>query len=164
MKKNIYLSSTRGCGGQVRRKKTRVGGERKLLPVTLWDEVIKIATATTSKSRFDKHLFSGPIILFPHFLSLTWAVSLFSVLCHQIEMCQARGMGRRMKKIRSRIPQVQSGQRGTCGSLRSRWVEEERKTFIVCKWLFSMSCYIVFAYKRRQSSPWEAVPSSPDTF
>lgn len=70
-------SSTRGCGGWVKRTKMRVGSERKrrtefqsefqLLPVTPSDEVVKFAAAAAaaSKSHFDKHLFSGPIIFFP---------------------------------------------------------------------------------------------------
>lgn len=105
-------SSTRGCGGWVKRKKTRFGSERKrrtefqsefqLLPVTPSDEVVKFAAAT-SKSRFDKHLFSGPIIFFP-FLFLTWVASLYFCVVPSNRDVSSERKGRKNEKNKKKNP------------------------------------------------------------
>lgn len=133
--KKPYISSTRGCGGRVERKKTRVGSERKrrtelqsefqLIPVTPWDEVVQstipvekkqktaaaaAAAAQPPKDSFDKHLFFGPIIFFSSSSFWPKRHPSISLLCHQIEACQARGKGWRMKKNqKKKIPFVQKG-------------------------------------------------------
>lgn len=106
-------SSTRGCGGWVKRTKMRVGSERKrrtefqsefqLLPVTPSDEVVKFAAAAASKSRFDKHLFSGPIIFFP-FLFLTWVASLYFCVVPSNRDVSSERKGRKNEKNNKKNP------------------------------------------------------------
>lgn len=98
------------------------------------------------------------------FLSLTWVTSLYFCVVPSNRDVSSERKGRKNEKIRRKIPQVQSGQRGSSSYLKSRWVEEERKTFVLRKWLFSMFWYVVVANNNRRSPPWEAVSSSPDTF
>lgn len=59
------------------------------------------AAAQPPKDGFDKHLFFGPIIFFSPSSFWPKRHPSISLLCHQIETCQARGKGWRMKKKKS---------------------------------------------------------------
>lgn len=68
------------------------------------DEVVKFAAApAASKSRFDKHLFSGPIIFFP-FLFLTWVASLYFCVVPSNRDVSSERKGRKNDKNKKKNP------------------------------------------------------------
>lgn len=89
------------------------------------DEVVKFAAApVASKSRFDKHLFSGPIIFFP-FLFLTWVASLYFCVVPSNRDVSSERKGRKNEKCKKKNPPSSKRTKRNLQLSAAIWLPEE---------------------------------------